>query len=91
MHLLTVCDAQGDPTDQEMEEIYSQIRRRPDGRSLGPVHDFLFQVSALTLGMHVLSQAEFEAIFGLLARSTRRWQERPVSRNYLSHLRSNLS
>ena len=90
-HLLTVCNAQGDPTDQQMEEIYSAIRRRPDGRSLGPVHDFLVQVAALSLGMHVLSQAEFEAIFGQLARSTRRWQERPVSRNYVAYLRSILS
>lgn len=87
-HLLTVCDAQGDPTDQEMKEIFSMIRRRPDGRSQGSLHDFLFQVAALTLGMYVLSQAEFEAIFGQLARSTRRWQERPVSRNYVSYLRS---
>jgi len=89
-HLLTVCEEQGDRTDQEMEEIYSALRRRPDGRSLGPMHDFLWQVAALTLGMHALSAAEFEAIFGQLERSVRKWALRPVSRNYVDYLRSSL-
>ena len=85
-HVLTVCEATGDRTDQEMEEIYSMLRRRPDGRSLGAVHDFLWQVSALLLGTRVLSAAEFEALIGALERSTRRWALRPVSRNYASYL-----
>jgi len=73
-----------------MEEIYSALRRRPDGRSLGPMHDFLWQVAALTLGMHEVSAAEFEAIFGQLERSVREWALRPVSRNYVDYLRSSL-
>ena len=89
-HLLTVCEAIGERTDQEMEEIYSALRRRSDGRSLGPMHDFLWQVAALTLGMHALSAAEFEAIFGQLERSVRKWALRPVSRNYVDYLRSSL-
>ena len=89
-HLLTLCDALGDRSDQEMEEIYSALRRRPDRKSLGPTHDFLWQVSALMLGRHVLSQAEFEAILGTLERSARKWALRPISRNYLHYLRSNL-
>jgi len=28
-HFLTLCGARGDRTDQEMEEIYSMLRRRP--------------------------------------------------------------
>ena len=89
-HLLTICDAQGDRTDQEMEEIYSVLRRRPGRKSLGPTHDFLWQVSALMLGRYVLSQAEFEAIMGTLERSARKWALRPISRNYVHYLRSNL-
>jgi len=85
-HVLTVCAAKGDRTDQEMEEIYSMLRRRPDGRSLGAVHDFLWQVAALLLGIHVLSAAEFEALIGALVRSTRKWGLRPVSRNYVAYL-----
>ena len=85
-HVLTVCEANGDRTDQEMEEIYSILRRRPDGRSLGAVHDFLWQVSALLLGTQVLSAAEYEALIGALERSTRKWGLRPVSRNYVAYL-----
>jgi hypothetical protein len=85
-HVLTVCEAQGDRTDQEMEEIYSMLRRRPDGRSLGAVHDFLWQVSALLLGTQVLSAAEFEALIGALEHSTRKWGLRPISRNYVAYL-----
>ena len=84
---LTLCDALGDRTDQEMEEIYSALRRRPDGRSLGMVHDFLWQISALLLGRYPLNQTEFEALIGALVRSTRKWSERPVSRNYIDYLR----
>jgi hypothetical protein len=88
-HFLTLCHAVGDRTDQEMEEIYSMLRRRPDGRSLGPAHDFLWQVSALLLGTQVLSAAEFEALIGALERSTRKWALRPISRNYVAYLRQN--
>jgi hypothetical protein len=89
-HLLTACSALGDRTDQEMEELYSTLRRRPDGRSLGQLHDFLWQVCALLLGKHELSSAEFEAITGQLERSVRKWALRPVSRNYVDFLRSSL-
>ena len=85
--VLTLCDAMGDRTDQEMEEVYSALRRRPDGRSLGLAHDFLWQISALLLGRYRLSQTEFEALIGALVRSTRKWSERPVSRNYIDYLR----
>jgi len=85
-HVLTVCAAKGDRTDQEMEEIYSMLRRRPDGRSLGAVHDFLWQASALLLGTQFLSGTEFEALVGALESSTRRWALRPVSRFYAAYL-----
>ena len=89
-HLLTLGDSQGDRSDQEMEEIYSALRRRPGRKSLGPTHDFFWQVCALMLGQYVLSQAEFEAIVGTLEHSARKWALRPISRNYLHYLRSNL-
>ena len=89
-HVLTVCAIKGDRTDQEMEEIYSMLRRRPDGRSLGAVHDFLWQAAALLLGTQVLSGAEFEALFSALERSTRKWALRPVSRFYAAYLHKTL-
>jgi hypothetical protein len=88
--LLKLGKALGDPTDQQMEEIYATLRRRPDGRSLGFLHDALWQVCALLLAMRPLSQAEFEAYVNRLERSTRHMQMGPVSRNYLGVLRQTL-
>jgi hypothetical protein len=85
--VLTLCYAMGDRTDQEMEEIYTAIRRRPDGRSLSVTHDLLWQVAALLLGCYPLSEGEFTALFDALAHSTRRWALRPVSRFYAGYLR----
>jgi hypothetical protein len=90
-HVLTLCKAQGDRTDQELEEIYAAIRRRPDGRSLGPAHDFVWQIAALLLGLYPLSEAQFTGVFGQLERSVRQWALRPVSRNYVSYLRETWS
>lgn len=87
-HVLTACGPQGGPTDQEMEAIYSALRRLPDGKNhLGTLHAFLWQAAALTLATHRLSQAEFTAIIGQLERSVRKWAVRPVSRNYARYLR----
>ena len=90
MPLLKLGKILGDPTDQQMEEVYATLRRRPDGRSLGFLHDALWQVCALLLAMRPLSQAEFEAYINRLERSTRHMQIGPVSRNYLGVLRQTL-
>jgi hypothetical protein len=86
-HLPGICDIIGDRTDQEMEEIYSMLRRRPDGKSLGACHDVLWQVAALLLGCIPTSEAEFEAVFETLTRSARGWAIQPISRNYVEFLR----
>lgn len=85
-HVLTLCRTQGDRTDQEMEQLYSALRRRPDGRRLSREHDFLWQVAALLLGQFPLSEAEFVGLFSQLERSTRKWALRPVSRHYAEYL-----
>jgi len=87
LHLLDLCDMIGERRDKEMQEIYSALRRRPDGRSLGYVHDCMWQVAALVLGTRVLNQAEFEAIMSRLERSCRTFAQGPTSRNYLLALR----
>jgi hypothetical protein len=80
----------GDRRDAEMKEISSLLRRRPDGRSLGFVHDYLWQAAALILGTRPLSQAEFEAIVARLERSCRTFERGPGSRNYVATLRSTI-
>lgn len=86
-HVVTFCNGCGDKTDGEFEEAFSNLRRRPDGRSLSALHFFLWQVAAGLLGKRPVSAAEFEAIFGRLTRSARTFRIGPVSRNYISVLR----
>jgi len=88
LHALEFSKLFGDRRDAEMKEIYSTLRRRPDGRSLGFVHDYMWQAAALVLGTRPLSQAEFEAIMARLERSCRTFGQGPSSRNYITALRS---
>lgn len=88
--VVDLCGTIGDRTDQEMEETYAALRRRPDGRRLHVVHDFIWQVAALLLGTRPLSEAEFTAIVGRLEASTRAWALRPVSRFYAEYLRKSV-
>ncbi len=90
IHTLEISRFFGDRRDAEMLEIYSALRRRPDGRSLGFVHDYLWQAAAWMLGARPLSQAEFEAIMARLERSCRTFQIGATSRNYVTSLRSTL-
>jgi len=90
LHVLEISKFFGDRRDAEMKEIYSTLRRRPDGRSLGFVHDYMWQAAALVLGTRQLSQAEFEAIMARLERSCRTFEQGPASRNYVGSLRMTL-
>lgn len=75
------------PSDAEFLELYSQLRRRPDGKSLGPLHDMIWQSAALVLGLMPWSEAEFTAVFGQLARSARHFKLSLSSRNYIDYVR----
>lgn len=90
LHALEISKFFGDRRDAEMKEIYSVLRRRPDGRSLGFVHDYMWQAAALILGTRSLSQAEFEAILARLERSCRTFETNASSRNYITALRSTI-
>ena len=72
----------GPPRDEELADIFSTIRRRPDGKSTGFLHDFFWQVSALMLGTRELSEAEFTAIVGRQERSCRTFAMGSSSRNF---------
>lgn len=87
MHLLTFCDRVRDKTDGEFEEAFSNLRRRPDGRSLSELHFFLWQVAAGLVGLRPVSAAEFDGIFGRLTQSARTFRMGLVSRNYMTVLR----
>ena len=87
LHALEFSKFFGDRRDAELLEIYSTLRRRPDGRSLGLLHDYLWQAAAFVLGTRPLSQAEFEAILARLERSCRTFELGPGSRNLIAALR----
>jgi len=89
-HVLEISRAIGARRDAELREIFSALRRRPDGRSLGMVHDYFWQVVAFILGTRILSQAEFEAIMARMERSCRTFERGPTSFNLVTALQSTL-
>ena len=88
LHALEISKYFGDRRDTEMKEIFSLLRRRPDGSSQGFVHDYFWQAAALILGTQPLSQAEFEAIMARLERSCRTFERGPTSRNFIAALKN---
>jgi hypothetical protein len=89
-HVLEICGAFGDRTDLELKEIYAAMRKRPDGKSMGFVHDHVWRGAALLLATHRLSQAEYEAIMSRLEKSCRTFETGPSSRNYVHAVRQTL-
>ena len=84
LHVLEISKLFGDRRDAEMREIFSALRRRPDGRSSSFVHDYMWQAAAMILATRPLSQAEFEAIMARLERSARTFETDPTSRNFVT-------
>jgi hypothetical protein len=78
------CDADGgDATDQEMEQIFGELRRRPDTAG-GALRSYLRATAQLYLSLRDVSAAQYEAAMGRLAKSARTFSEAPISRNYLA-------
>jgi len=88
-HVLAFGDAGGDNTEGEFEEAFSNLRRRPDGRTVSELHFFLRQVAAGLLGLIPPSTAEFD-VFGQLARSAGQFRMGHTSNNYMNYLRSGI-
>lgn len=74
------------PSDEMFIELYSLMRRRPDHRSIGVLHDVVWEAAALQLGLRELSEVEYAAIFAQLARSARHFKIGKDSRNYIAYL-----
>jgi hypothetical protein len=88
--VLLFCALTRHPTDAEFLDLYAQMRRRPDGRSLGPLHDVIWQSAAVALGLRPWSEAEYTAVLGQLARSARYFKLGPSSRNYIGYLQQTI-
>ena len=72
--------------DDRFIEAFSAVRRRPDGKSVGFIHDVIWQLAADFLIRHVCSQHEFEACFRRLEQSARTWHTSATSTNYLANI-----
>lgn len=88
VHVAEISNLFGPPRDDAMRELYSNLRRHPDGRSFGFVHDYMWRAAALMLGTRPLSKGEFEAILSRLERSCRTFGRSPTSRNYAESLQT---
>ena len=73
--------------DDKFREAFSAMRRRPDGKSTGYIHDVIWQLAADFLIRHICSQNEFEACFRRLEQSARTWHTGPTSVNYLANIK----
>lgn len=82
LHVHDLSQLFGCPRDAELEEAFTALRKRPDGRSLGYLHDHLWRACALVLATRPLSAAEFEAIIARLEKSMRTFAQGSTSRNF---------
>lgn len=73
-------------TDDAFIEVYSAMRRRPDGRSLGQLHDLVWSEALFFLLTRECSRMEYEACFQKLERGVRKFHFDYSSHNYLDHL-----
>lgn len=88
--VVNFCDVAGrDESDQEMRRIYAQLRRRPDGRDC-LMYTFLQAAARVYMMNFAVSQAEYEAVMGRLAKSATNFSIGHISHNYLDTIRSAL-
>lgn len=68
--------------DVEFERLYTQLRRRPDGRDASLLFGYLRRAAQIVLVLRPTSEAEFEQVCRRLARSARMFHTHPTSVNY---------
>lgn len=58
------------PCDDDLRPCFMQLRKEPDGESLGVLHDILWQGCCLALAKYPYSQEQFEAVMMYFIRKT---------------------
>jgi hypothetical protein len=77
------CAATGKPeTDDELERLYRQLRRRPDGEDKHPLFAYLRGAARLYMSLRDVSQAELEAVLNRLSQSAKWHSSHVGSTNY---------
>ena len=79
----------GDTTvyrDTELVDVYSAMRRRPDGRSIGLLHDMIWQRCAFFMLCIRCSQQEYESCMHRLEHSAKTFRLSIASHNYFDYI-----
>jgi hypothetical protein len=71
--------------DKEFEQLYDDLRRRPDRRSDDVLFSHLQATLRLYLSLRDVSRAEYEAVLRRLAKSARTFAMGYTSMNYFEH------
>ncbi len=69
-------------TDQELQRLYTHLRRRPDGTHEHPLFAYLRAAARLYMSLRDVSRDEFEAVVGRLALSAKHFSLGNSSTNY---------
>jgi len=72
--------------DVEFEKLFSELRRRPDGRYQSALYRYAQAVLRLLLHLRPTSASEFDALLRRLARSARVFSTSVTSTNYFSNV-----
>jgi len=70
--------------DEELDRIFRQLRRRPDGQDKNPLFAYLRAAACVYVGAVDTSRAEFEAVLQRLSRSASRFGTNSTSTNYVA-------
>jgi len=85
--VINIADYFGDPTDDDMQQIYRRLRRKPDGQGVHIIHDYVWQACAIILALRPWSREQYEAVLGRLEKSCRTFSTSSCSKNYIKELR----
>lgn len=81
--LALFCAASASPVrDAEFEKLFSELRRRPDGRYQSPLYRYLQAVLRSLLLLRPTSESELDAVLRRLARSARTFSDGATSTHY---------
>jgi len=81
--LALFCAASAAPVrDAEFEKLFSELRRRPDGRYQSPLYRYLQAVLRALLLLRPTSESELDAVLRRLARSARTFGDGATSTYY---------
>lgn len=72
--------------DEEFERLFSELRRRPDGRYQSPLYLYCQAVLRALLLLRPTSESEFDAVLRRLARSARTFSEGATSTHYFDNV-----